>query len=360
MNYKEEVEERLTRQYGRCAIKDDFLKEKRSLKTLLWSIIIICRRLMSRLFSSGQTIRSYHDDFKKKINALNFFEEIHFGVLDESHLRRCIDNFEAQLVQCSHVKNYFNKRNHIMLNEANFSTSTRTVTDTRLSLILSFNEDFRDEIRQELQYINGYAYPHSDIFSEKEFIELISEFREILPRSPRPIKIIKKGRPFIWVADNEEINEIEAATRLENEIDVATKLKDTLGLYKNKGEVLFKVSFNNDPGYGWHKPTFFHSLFGHHWKPAYRDDGWGITLDLSNFNDGVKESVAINNIFWSANFDIQFLGECTTGIPEDSNWENYFYHRLRTLRNRCSGDEAILNDFKYFLKTININYNEIL
>jgi len=322
MYYNEIVTRIRATQQGRCAI-DDFIMSSR-------------------------------DDAKKKIIALNFFEEIHFSVLEEERLNRCINEIETQLEQFRNEADFFNKCNSINLNTANFMPTVPSTLNhnTQLSMVMMIDGIIKTIENEQLysrgknrtttkkQQINNIV-----TFPPEYCSRIISDFTRKLATEPgamSSIRIKENNKvKIVWATDDSEINGIADATELRN----------ILGLYYRKGAVLVKITLRGNPQQWWHKPTFFHSGMFPHWLPSHQNDGWGRTLNLANFTESVRETVSENNITWSETLEIRLLGCCEEDV-QTQGWEDYLNVRLNNIRQRCINDESVLNDFQYFLEKI--------
>jgi len=320
MNYRDIVARFQKEKNGKCAI-DDFISGTR-------------------------------DSFIKKIVALNFFEEIHFGALGSDKLNECIDEFEEQLEEQFKDQRARHQDVDILnftirLNRKTIMSATRSILkpNTRFSTILSVedisgmlsdygsreNEDKNNVIRQ----------------SNKTHLEIISEFEDFLKKNS--LLIIEKYYQILWVTDSKEIDGINEASMIRN----------LLELYRT-GEALVKITFDMSPDFNWHKPTFFHVISGFHWLPSTLQNGWGITLNLKNLTEGVIETVAVSltdipgkfEINWSDTCKIEPLGECKEYPYDDNGWEEYFNRRRTRIIGLCT-DNDLRNDLNFFLKKIN-------
>ena len=326
MNYRDIVERFQKEKNGKCAI-DDFISETRG-------------------------------SFIKKIVALNFFEEIHFGALPGDKLDECIDEFEEQLeVQFEEQRTRHQDVDilnlEIRLNRKAIMSAMRSILkpDSRFSTILRV-EDISAMLsnygkRRPYSKTNKTDENNVIRLSDKTHSEIISDFEHLLKENSS--LMINKYYQILWVTDSETIAGNNDATNIRN----------LLGLYHPEGKSLVKITFDLNSGFIWHKPTFFHVIAGHHWQPSYRTDRWGITLNLENLEDGVIETVAVDNsgefrINWTDTCNIQPLGVCEK-MPyncNDTGWEEYFNRRLSRIAGLCAYNETITNDLKFFLEKI--------
>ncbi|OFX82631.1 MAG: hypothetical protein A2W99_06655 [Bacteroidetes bacterium GWF2_33_16] len=282
-----------------------------------------------------------------KIVAFNFFSDIHLGTLNDNDLLKSMFNIENHLRTTDknidpldRIKGVIKPFDPVFWN----SPKTQIKSSNKFSTIKTVR-NIRRSYNSFFQGENGNRTIGTlEIFNEEEIDKLLSEFKKELENGTSvPFKF---GNSIIWFANSNELDTLNKV------IPVADEVRNLLGLYIYN-EYLIEVRFVHDENKEPHKPTIFHSEFGSHWKPSYRNDGWGITLNLDNFTDGVRESVLKGGDWPKSSFNK--LGTCASGIRK-VGWDTYYQKRVDEFRSWADKKIAIINDLEYFLSKNQIGY----
>lgn len=284
------------------------------------------------------------NDVLSKIIAFNSFTDIHLTTLSDE------DTLSSFLVVEKHLRNSDKTISPIDRIKGVVKNTWNEMWNSPLTAIDGVKSFSRimtaDSIKYENAKISGTPFYRSlGAINDVEVDKYISEFIGYLKNGI--VVPFKCKNEIVWLADTDEIQAFTSFFPSCNEA------RDIIGLYFGINDYLVEFRFQNVNFFEPRKPTVFHSEFGPHWRPSYSDNGWGITLNLSNHSDGVREAVRKSSDWPSSKItDFNKLGRCDTEVSYD-DWDIYFEKRVKDFRLWANKDSSILNDLIYFLNKIN-------
>ena len=282
-----------------------------------------------------------------QIVAFNLFVEIHIGSMDDASFMQNIFDMDRHLATRKMVPP--NDR----IKDMHFSVHNLTSIHTTIhhGCKLSRIVELSSMINRFDQYVNGHNIDKSGSKRDEIAIDkLLKETEDFLNQNNSVLPYTVPKRPneinLVWFTNSDEIK-----TSLHGNTYDATTVRDLLGLlhFRSGRFYLVEYEYDYDMQNNPQKPVVFHSRFADYWRPSFRSDGWGTTLNLKTFSDGVSETVFLDANWPKGTF--KKLGHCRElQIPnEHDQWKTYLDRRINDFKKWPGFNDSKREDLEYFL-----------
>ncbi len=173
------------------------------------------------------------------------------------------------------------------------------------------NNDDIIRIMDADDFVNRHLIQASGILSDRGYVtdqDMLTlqtyGFKKLLPSVE---KNLQGRRPYVWVTDLDEFHNELAGIAVEERPE---HVRNVLGLlHYTESPYLIGVVYpsGTDSHDALYAPTFFEGCPSRIYRSRKTPDGWGRTVNLVNYKDGLKEAIHPAMPF-TAKFELEFIG----------------------------------------------------